>query len=344
MTWWCTATREPWDWAPRAYPGIWLAMAALLGAYLVAYRRRPVAAGTPAGLDAGGAGRTGDAGDRRELAAFVAGWAALWLATDWPIGTLGAGYLASAHMGQYLLTTLVAAPLLVLGTPERVARRLMARTRTEGLVRVVCRPLAAGIVVNVVLVVTHAPVTVDALRSNQLGSFALDLAWLVGGIVLWVPVCGPLAELRPGYAARGVYLFLAAGLVPMIPGGFLTFASTPLYATYELAPRVGGFDAVDDQQLAGALMKVGNLPLIWPVLAGLFLRWANDAGRPGAQSSPAGSSCSTVSTGANRSPWPATRSSTSAASNERGSPPAAALTSSQVTGVETVGRARARSE
>ena len=345
MTWWCTATREPWDWAPRAYPGIWLAMAALLGAYLVAYRRRPAPAGGPSGS-------APDARDRRELAAFLAGWAALWLATDWPIGTLGAGYLASAHMAQYLLTTLVAAPLLVLGTPERVARRLMARTRSEGLVRVVCRPLAAGIVVNVVLVVTHAPLTVDAFRADQLGSFALDLAWLVGGIVLWMPVCGPLPELRPGYAARGVYLFLAAGLVPMIPGGFLTFASTPLYATYELAPRVGGFDAVDDQQLAGALMKVGNLPLIWPVLAGLFLRWANDAGRTGRhvpgpavdQSSPAGSSCSTVSTGANRSPRSATRSSTSPASNESGSPSAAALTSSHVTGVETVGRARARSE
>jgi cytochrome c oxidase assembly factor CtaG len=155
--------------------------------------------------------------------------------------------------------------------------------------------------------------------------------------MLWMPVCGPLAELRPGYAVRGVYLFLAAGLVPMIPGGFLTFAPTPLYATYELAPRVGGFDAVGDQQLAGALMKVGNLPLIWPVLAALFLRWARDASSPAAppaQSSLAGSSCSSSSTGPNRSPWSSTRASMSSASN----------TSSQVTGVETVGRARARSE
>lgn len=332
MTWWCTATREPWDWAPRAYPGIWVAMAALIGAYLLAHRHRPAA---------GGGERGGPGGGRWRPAAFAAGWAVLWAATDWPLGTLGAGYLASAHMAQYLLTTLVAAPLLVLGTPEWMARRLLARTGTAGLVRAVCRPLAAGVVVNVVLVVTHAPLTVDALRASQAGSFALDLAWLVGGLVLWMPVCGPLAELRPGYAARGVYLFLAAGLVPMVPGGFLTFASTPLYATYELAPRVGGFDAVDDQQLAGALMKIGSLPVIWPVLAGLFVRWA---GRTERQSSVAGSSCSSVSAGANRSPWSATRASTSAASNASGSPPAAAVTSSQVTGVETVGRARARSE
>jgi putative membrane protein len=260
VTWWCTASKAPWDWAPRAYPGIWIAMAALLAGYLAARRR------------AGGGG-TND----RQLWAFLGGWAVLWAATDWPLGSLGAGYLASAHMGQYLLTTLVAAPLLVLGTPERVLRPALARTRLDGLARQACRPVAAGVIVNVVLVATHAPATVDVLRTSQVGSFALDAAWLVSGLVLWMPICGPLAELKPSYPVRGVFLFLAAGVVPMIPGGFLTFASTPLYATYELAPRVGGFDAVADQQLAGALMKVGNIPLIWPVIAALFLRWGQSS-------------------------------------------------------------------
>jgi putative membrane protein len=262
VTWWCTASKEPWDWAPRAYPGIWVGMVALLAGYLLARRR--AGAGAPGIRD-------------RQLWAFLGGWVVLWGATDWPLGTLGAGYLASAHMAQYLLTTLVAAPLLVLGTPERVLRRALARTGLDGLVRQACRPVAAGVIVNVVLVATHAPATVDTLRTSQLGSFALDAAWLVSGFVLWMPVCGPLAELKPSYPVRGVFLFLAAGVVPMIPGGFLTFASTPLYATYELAPRVGGFDAVSDQQLAGALMKVGNIPLIWPVIGGLFLRWAQSS-------------------------------------------------------------------
>jgi putative membrane protein len=256
VTWWCTASKAQWDWVPRAYPGIWIAVAAMLAEYLAARRR----AGLP----------TRD----RQLWAFLGGWVVLWAATDWPLGTLGAGYLASAHMAQYLLTTLVAAPLLVLGMPERVLRPALARTSLDGVVRQACRPVAAGLIVNVVLVATHAPASVDALRSSQVGSFALDASWLVSGFVLWMPVCGPLAELKPSYPVRGVFLFLAAGVVPMIPGGFLTFASTPLYATYELAPRVAGFDAVSDQQLAGALMKVGNIPLIWPVIGGLFLRWA----------------------------------------------------------------------
>lgn len=267
MTWWCSASKLPWDWTPRAYVGVWLAMATLLVAYVVGRR-----ALSPAE-------RAAD--DPRRPWAFVAGWLALWVASDWPLGTLGSGYLASAHMVQFLLYTQVAAPLLVLGLSEPTLRRLLARTRTTGLVRVVCRPVVAGGVFNLMLIGTHAPATVDALRASQLGSFLLDAAWLVAGLLVWLPVVGTLEELRPSYPVRAVLLFLAVGVVPMIPGGFLTFADSPLYAVYELAPRVGSFDAVSDQRLAGALMKVGSVPLVWPVIGVLFARWAREAGAPG---------------------------------------------------------------
>lgn len=49
---------------------------------------------------------------------------------------------------------------------------------------------------------------------------------------------------------------------------------------YELAPRVAGFDATADQQLAGVLMKVGSVPLIWPVIGVLFARWARESAAP----------------------------------------------------------------
>jgi cytochrome c oxidase assembly factor CtaG len=271
MTWWCAASKEPWSWELRAYPGIWLFMALLLAGYLLAWRSAPSSPPSDEGRPQAERGHQADA---RKKWAFIGGWALLWAATDWPLGTLGAGYLATAHMAQYVLYTMAAAPLLVLGIPEWMLRRALSRLRAYRLVRLLARPIVAAIVFNLVLVATHAPLTVDTFRTNQLGSFALDVAWLASALVLWLPVCGPLEELKPSLPARGVYLFLAAGLVPMVPGGFLTFAEAPLYAVYELAPRVGGFEALDDQQAAGAIMKVGNLPLLWPVLAGLFLKWA----------------------------------------------------------------------
>ena len=60
---------------------------------------------------------------------FVLGVLLLWLATDWPLGLLGASYLASAHMLQFLIYTMAVAPILLLGIPEWMARRLAGRMR-----------------------------------------------------------------------------------------------------------------------------------------------------------------------------------------------------------------------
>lgn len=283
MDWWCAATNEPWNWSPRAYPGIWLTMAVLLAAYFWAWRYGPV--------DATAAAEDGAAA-RRKRWAFIGGWLLLWLATDWPLGALGAGYLASAHMAQYVLYTMAAAPLLMVGTPEWMLRRLLSKLRAYRLVKALARPLTAAVIFNVVLIGTHAPITVDTFRSNQFGSFVLDSAWLLSSLLLWLPVCGPLEELKPSLPARGVYLFMAAGLFPMIPGGFLTFASAPLYAVYELAPPVENIDALTDQQFAGALMKLGNIPLLWPVLGALFIRWAQEEGKPTPPAAPESSPAS----------------------------------------------------
>jgi putative membrane protein len=136
----------------------------------------------------------------------------------------------------------------------------------------------AGLTYNVVLIATQTPLVVDALRPNPIGSMLLDAIWLLGGLILWMPIVSPLHELRmSSYPGKMAYLFLAAGALPLIPGGFLTFSSYPLYSIYELAPRVfDGLSALDDQQLAGAVMKVGSLPIIWPVIFVLFVKWANE--------------------------------------------------------------------
>jgi cytochrome c oxidase assembly factor CtaG len=263
VTWWCVSITETWSWTFRAYPGIWLSVLLLAVPYVVAHLRRQ--------------GPNPQRG--RRIGFYLGGVVAYWVATDWPLGTLGAGYLASAHMVQFLLYTLAAAPLLLLGTPEWMARRVVGRLRLYRVVRVLAKPLVAGLTFNGILIVTHAPMTVDTFRSNQLGSFTLDLLWLVAGLLLWLPIVSPMPELKPAtYGGRMIYLFLAAQVVPMIPGGFLTFSQYPLYATYELAPRIWGLSAGRDQALAGALMKVGGVPIVWSTMLALMIRWARSEG------------------------------------------------------------------
>lgn len=259
MSWWCSALERPWDWTPRPYLGVWLLCGAIGLGYWWAVRSH--------------SDRTGQAVDRRKAIQFVAGIVGLWIASDWPVGALGGAYLSSVHMLQYMLYTLLAAPLLMLGTPEWMARAALRSLRLDDAWRILTRPLVAVIVTNVLLLATHAPVSVDLLRATQLGSFVLDMLWLLSGLVLWGPIISPIRDARTSSPlVKIVYLFAAAALMPMIPGGFLAFASHPLYSTYELAPRVG-LTALADQQLAGVLMKVGNVPVIWAVMGVIWFRW-----------------------------------------------------------------------
>lgn len=261
ISWWCTSLAEPWSWSFRAYPGVWIAVAVLAGSYVWAVRLNGAAEGI----------------DRRRTGFFMAGVLVFWLASDWPLGTLGAGYLASAHMVQYVLYVLVAAPLLWLGTPEWMARRVLGFTRIYRAGRSLRGfPLLMGVVFNATLVLTHTPIAVDTLRSSQPGSFAMDVVWLLSGLALWAPIVGSITEFRArSYPARMLYLFFASGIVTIIPASFLTFAQLPLYETYELAPRVFGLTAVNDQQIAGLIMKLAPVPIVWPVLATMMYRWAS---------------------------------------------------------------------
>ena len=259
INWWCTAEEKPWTWDWVPYPGIWLATIVPLAIY-----------GRAISLH-------GEQRDRRKLYQFVGGMVVFWLASDWPLGPLGAGYLASAHMLQFLLYTLVAAPLVMLGTPEWMGRKLVSKLRIYRITTRLGRsPVVAGVIYNVLLIATHAPGSVEALRTNQLGSFLMDFVWMGTGIILWLPILNPMPEGRvESPMAKMIYLFVTASIVSVIPASFLTFTTTPIYAIYELAPRIGSLTAREDQQLAGIIMKLATIPVIWTTIAVMWFRWAN---------------------------------------------------------------------
>src|SRR3546814_16113612 len=71
-----------------------------------------------------------DAGDqRRHVVLFAAGLVVLTISASWPIDAIGDGYLFSVHMAQYLLMSLVAAPLLLAGVPAWLLRALTVPIR-----------------------------------------------------------------------------------------------------------------------------------------------------------------------------------------------------------------------
>jgi putative membrane protein len=256
VQWWCAARGVAWTWTWVPYPGVWVFIAAL-AVYLV----RRNAGGTT--------------GTRR--AALAAGLVVLWLALDWPLGALGSGYLASVHMLQFLLVAQIAPPLLLRGLSPAAFLALRQHRALWRVVEFVTRPVPALLFYSAIVVATHLPPITDALMTSQLGSFAIDLAWLLGGLVLWWPVVAPLPE-RPRFVhpLKIGYLMLGIMFSPVNIGlsAFLVYSPLPLYRTFELAPPLPGVASHDDQQVAGLLMSVGSSFIAMAAVSVLFFRWA----------------------------------------------------------------------
>jgi len=168
----------------------------------------------------------------------------------------------------------VAPPLLIAGTPTWFLRRTIEPRWAFRGAWMMSRPLVAFLFFNTVLLATHLPSVVDGLTVSQVGSFFVDMSWLVAGLVFWWQIIGPLPELKPmPYPGRLVFL-VANVFIPTVPAAFLTFAKYPIYSLYELAPPMSGLSAVEDQQIAGLTMKIIGGFIVLGIASVLFFRWA----------------------------------------------------------------------
>jgi cytochrome c oxidase assembly factor CtaG len=260
VAFWCSGTGQVWTWRYTPFLGVWAVAAAFIGGYVLAHRR----AGRPL--------------DRVLLRRWCAGVLALFVVSEWPIGQLGVGYLATLGIARYVVYTFVAAPLLLAGLPSWLLDRwLPAESRRERFVTFVTRWPVALLVFNSVLFGTHLPLVVDGLKTTQLGSFGVDVLHLSAALIWWWPAI----RREPSRNAiqepiRAFYLF-ASSVLMFVPAAFLTFSPLPLYGLYELAPPLWlGFDAIADQQAAGIVMNVVGGFVLWGIIAALFLRWGRE--------------------------------------------------------------------
>jgi putative membrane protein len=257
----------PW----HLHPDVWLLFGSIVAAYLIAARRHLAA--------------TAEETPRRKKALFLGGMAVLWIGADWPVHDLAEGYLYLMHMTQHLLFTLVAAPLLIAGMPAFMLRTLLRPRPVQRVFRFFTRPLVALLLFNGVLLFTHWPAVVEASVGSEPVHLALHVLIVTSALVMWWPVMSPLPEM-PSLSAPGqmIYLFLQS-LAPTIPASFLTFGHTPLYPVYASFPRIWGVPALEDQLIAGLIMKLGGGLLLWGVIAVIFFRWFEREQRDGLDTS-----------------------------------------------------------
>jgi len=277
MNWWCSSSLRPWTWEPSPYIGAWVILFAVAGLAMwwnrLGRTQEPTLDAREAAALQFGSGAY-PSSPRSRTIAFGFAMIGLWACLDWPLASLGAGYLATAQMIRQILMVMVVAPLMLFACPAPLAVRLFGWGRGLWLIRWMARPMLAIPVAALTLVAVNAPAIVDPLVATPYGAFALDFAWVLAGFVLWMPVQCPHPGVPRLIGGTAVTYLVVQSIVPLFPGFFMTWAEFPIYSTYELAPRVfEGFDAVIDQQTAAAVLQVGGMFLLWVQIASRFLRW-----------------------------------------------------------------------
>jgi putative membrane protein len=206
------------------------------------------------------------------VASFATGVALIAAAFVSPLAHLGEE-LIFAHMIQHLLIGDVAALLIVLGLTRSILAPVLAIGLFDRL-RVLTLPGIALTLWIVNLYVWHIPVLYEgAVRHDSL--HALQHACFIGfGILMWMPVAGPLPV--PAWFGGGAQLVYtgAARLAGAGLGNILMWSGTVLYPVYEPGEAYWDVAPLTDQGIAGAIMMAEGTAVTVAVLFWVLLRWA----------------------------------------------------------------------
>jgi putative membrane protein len=251
-----------WRWQP--HPEVWLLVGGVILLAIYALRvvgPKVVPAGTPVI-------------SRSELAWLVLGVVLLWFASDWPMHDIAEEYLFSVHMTQHMLLTFAVPPVFLLATPEWLARLVLGHGRAKRAFYKIARPVPAAVAFNALQLLTHWPGVVNTSVENALVHYVVHAALVSTAFLLWIPVCGPLPELRISYPAQMLYLFVTS-IVPTVPAAWLTFAEGSVYSAYDIPQRLGDISVTTDQQVAGLIMKLVGGGFLWLIITIRFFQWAS---------------------------------------------------------------------
>jgi len=185
-------------------------------------------------------------------------------------------------MIQHLLLTLVAAPLLILGTPLSVARhaapaswqRPLGRALRHPIVQTLQFPVLTWSAFVAVMWGSHYSALYEAALERPLVHTLEHALYLGAALLFWMPVvAAEPSRWRMGHPLRLLYLMVAGP-----PNVFLALSlyqsARPLYPHYEVANLLAGGSPLADQRAGAVVMWIlGGIPFLIAMLA-VAAAWA----------------------------------------------------------------------
>jgi cytochrome c oxidase assembly factor CtaG len=175
----------------------------------------------------------------RKIALLAAGLATCWIVVASPAAHLD-HHLLTAHMVQHLLLMVVAAPLILLATRNRLPIRWHPH------------PAFCWLAGTLTVILWHIPAVFELPLRFPNWHTIEHASFFLAGLLFWYPVIHSRFTTQPW--TPPLYLFLATLPCDAL-AAFLAFCGHVVYRPY-LSARgaMFGLSPLEDQALAGALM------------------------------------------------------------------------------------------
>ena len=223
---------------------------------------------------------------RHRPLSFMTGILVVAVALGSPVDAY-ADALFSVHMVQHLLLTMVAAPLLLLGTPLLLVRhtgpsrvrRVVAGVVHSRLVRALLFPVVTWGALTAVMWGSHYSGLYEAALEHPALHRLEHGLYLGAALLFWFPVVAlePSAW-RMSHPLRLLYLFAAMPLNAFL-GLSLYQSARPLYPHYAALARIQGGSPLADQQVGGMVMWLLGGLLLVAAMIGVAVSWARHDAR-----------------------------------------------------------------
>ena len=217
---------------------------------------------------------------RWQTRAFVAGLVVLAVGTLSPIVHYGNQVLSVNFFG-FLLVTMVAPPLLLLGSPLTLAFRVSgpaARRRLRWLyrstlLRWMTFPITSWLVFAVATYLWQFSGLTGLAARNAVVRDVQLLSLLVISVLFWMPaMCTDPVRWRIPFPLRGLYIFVEMTHKALFGAMFLA-TSRPFHGYFARHAPAWAPDPLLDQRLAILVLWLGGNLIFVVVLVGIIVRW-----------------------------------------------------------------------
>lgn len=179
------------------------------------------------------------------------------------------------HMIQHLILADVASLLIVLGFTGPLLQPLLT-FRAGRPLRRLTHPVVAISIFTFNLYIWHIPVLYQAVLHDESLHVLEHLLFLGTGILLWMPLFGPLP--KPQWFGKGAHVIYTVGIwaPAMVMANVFMWSDVVFYPDYTATAEAAGITAIADQSTSGAILMGECTFLALGIFAWVFLRWAKE--------------------------------------------------------------------